>query len=261
MPELDDAALERRLRGSCRSTWARCRSTSPSTIDRRREARGVARRSARGRGITCLRRQPCCSSAGRWRRAPASCGCRPSSRLSLNHRSIAVATASPDATSPSPTPSVRPSLGPPPSDPIGPLAWTQERLEEDWPAPVREEPAGGAAVLQIRHDEAHTFEWDQYRDPTGDTGSDVHPWADIRWVEFCDEACLIIGRESDEFFGRGGAPPDVDPSEQWIASGVVADTDGDGIGDWRYGIDNAFVGGCGGGRPSLRIDLHTGRTE
>ena len=33
------------------------------------------------------RPQPCCSSAGRWRRAPASCGCRQSSRPCLNHRS------------------------------------------------------------------------------------------------------------------------------------------------------------------------------
>jgi hypothetical protein len=169
------------------------------------------------------------------------------------------------------TPSVRPSLGPPPSDPAGPLAWTPARLAEDWPEPVREEPAGGATVVQIRHrdltpdapsDEAHSFEWDQYRDPTGDTGSDDHPWADIRWVEFCGEACLSIGLESDEFFGRGGPPPDVDPSEQWIAYGVVADTDRDGIGDWRYGIDNAFIAEpCGGGNRTWSTDLHTGRTE
>ena len=32
MPELDDAALERRLRGVLRSTWERCRSTSRSTL-------------------------------------------------------------------------------------------------------------------------------------------------------------------------------------------------------------------------------------
>ena len=48
------------------------------------------------------RPQPCCSSVGRWRRAPASCGCRPSSRLCLPIVSV-VATASPDATSPSPS--------------------------------------------------------------------------------------------------------------------------------------------------------------
>ena len=60
---------------------------------------------------------------------------------------VAVATTSP---------SVRPSLGPPPSDPIGPLAWTQASLKEDWPAPVREEPAGGATVLRDPPPRSHS---------------------------------------------------------------------------------------------------------
>ena len=59
---------------------------------------------------------------------------------------------------PTPTPAAharRPSLGPRPSGPAGPLAWTQASLEEDWPAPVRPEPAGGAIVVPLE-DELRT---------------------------------------------------------------------------------------------------------
>ena len=102
------------------------------------------------------------------------------------------ADATPEPTTapePSATPTALPSLGPPPSGPAGPLAWTEASLKEDWPAPIRAEPAGGAPVLPIRHrdltphaasDEAHSWESDQYRDPIRDTGSDAYPWADIR---------------------------------------------------------------------------------
>ena len=54
----------------------------------------------------------------------------------------------PPEPSPTPTPTEPPNAGdcavPPgdPSEPVGPLAWTPERLKEDWPAPVRPEPAG-----------------------------------------------------------------------------------------------------------------------
>ena len=62
---------------------------------------------------------------------------------------IAVATASPDATSPSPSESASPT--PVPSATPAPITWTEASLQEDWPVPVRAEPAGGATVLQIRH--------------------------------------------------------------------------------------------------------------
>ena len=117
---------------------------------------------------------------------------------------IAVATASPDATSPSPSESASPT--PVPSATPAPITWTEASLKEDWPAPVRAEPAGGATVLQIlpprsqlpmaASDESHDGSRHQYRDPTGDTGSDVHPWADIRMVEFCREAALTSGASS-----------------------------------------------------------------
>ena len=55
MPELDDAALERRLRGVLKEhLGALPLDLTVDAIDRRREAKGVARRSARGRGFTLL---------------------------------------------------------------------------------------------------------------------------------------------------------------------------------------------------------------
>ena len=45
-------------------------------------------------------------------------------------------------------------------------------------------------------------------------------------------------------------PPVVDPTEQWIAYGVVIDEDGDGVPDWRYGIDNMPADAAEDGPPS-----------
>jgi len=55
----------------------------------------------------------------------------------------------------------------------------------------------------------------------------------------------------------------VDPSEAWIAYGVVVDEDRDGVPDWRYGIDNSTrtAGDEQGHHRAWRTDLHTGRTE
>ena len=60
---------------------------------------------------------------------------------------------------PSPTPSADPSqpgiVGPSatptatPSPTPTPLLWTEASLTEDWPAPVRPEPAGGAILVPI----------------------------------------------------------------------------------------------------------------
>ena len=55
MPELDDAMLERRLRGVLKEhLGALPLDLTVDALDRRREAQGVARRSGRGRGITLL---------------------------------------------------------------------------------------------------------------------------------------------------------------------------------------------------------------
>ena len=154
---------------------------------------------------------------------------------------------------PSPTPDVRSGPGDctvpsrrGPNDPAGPLAWTQASLKEDWPAPVRSEPAGGASVQPMPP---------TYIDPSGDAGSDVLRCVDIRDLTV-SEFGVGIDLVSDQ-------PPSVDPTELWIAYGVVLDDDGDGVPDWRYGIDNVpRTGGDDDGQHrAWRTDLHTGRTE
>jgi hypothetical protein len=171
---------------------------------------------------------------------------------------------------PRPSPSASTALlAPSPSAPTALLTWSRASLDVDWPAPVRVEPDGIPTVAPILlktvvkgtncpGDCSYSSTWGHFVDPSGDTGSDAFPWADIREVTFCGSACLKIGFVSDP-------PPAVDPSQQWIAYGVVADTDGDGVPDWRYGIDNEPVDtpGAYGSSPRRwwRTDLHTGRTE
>jgi hypothetical protein len=153
-------------------------------------------------------------------------------------------------------PSATPTVSPTPSVP--PLIWSRASLAEDWPAPVRSEPAGGAVVRPIVDalgDPAFGGNG-LYRDPLGDTGSAVHPWVDIRQLENGTSKLFI---ELAMNF-----PPLVDPTEQRIAYGVVVDTDRDGVPDLRYGIDNLPVdatGERGLGHRAWRTDLHTGRTE
>jgi len=170
---------------------------------------------------------------------------RTEEEVGLGTRSCAApeAEATPIPTS---TPAALPSLGPRPSGPAGPLAWGRASLEEDWPAPVRPEPAGGASVIPVE-DGPHA-------DPSGDAGSSVLPWVDIREVRFGGSKAIIDLVSN--------LPPSVDPTEQWIAYGVVVDDDRDGVPDWRYGIDNMPVDPTGE-RPhrAWRTNLHTGRTE
>ena len=163
----------------------------------------------------------------------------------------AEATAPPEP-SPTPTPTMSPTTSDcavapgDPSEPTGPLAWTPQSLKKDWPAPVRPEPTGGGIVQPMPL---------TYLDPTGDTGSDDLPCIDIRDV--------TVGTH-DVFFNLGSnQPPDVEPSEAWIAYGVVVDDDRDGVPDWRYGIDNLprEAGDESSQHREWRTDLDTGRTE
>ena len=113
MPELDDAALERRLRGVLKEHLdALPLDLTVDDLDRRREAKGVARRSARGRGITLLAAAALLLVGGALAagsgllRLPTVVPPVPAPSV------VAVATASPDATSPSPSDSAAPSASP-----------------------------------------------------------------------------------------------------------------------------------------------------
>ena len=137
----------------------------------------------------------------------------------------------------SPSPSRLASASPSPT--AVPITWTPASLNEDWPGLVRSEPAERPIVVPILWksvvtgtcpDCSYTDTYGHLVDPTGDAGSDDLPWADIKDVTFCG-ICVKIGFVSHP-------PEGVDPSQQWFAYGVVVDTDGDGVADWRYGIDN-----------------------
>ena len=166
---------------------------------------------------------------------------------------IAIATASPDVTSPSPIVSAAPT--PVPSATPAPITWTEASLKEDWPAPVRTEPAGGASVepllLRLTGDRD---ECGRKADPVGDTGSDAYPWVDIRGFVFCGHTLVGFTLDSNQ-------PPVVHPTEQWIAYGVVTDDDGDGVADRRIGMDNIpHVADRDLDYRAWATDLHTGRT-
>lgn len=159
----------------------------------------------------------------------------------------AAAAATPEPT-PSPTPPANPSecaAPPDESTSTGPLTWTKGSLKEDWPAPVRQEPAGGASVTPMPP---------TYIDPSGDTGSSATSCVDIR-----DLTAAPRGLS----FSLMAKPPNVDPSRVWIAYGVVVDEDGDGVPDWRYGIDNVpgTARATEDHHRAWRTNLHTGHTE
>ena len=104
MPELDDAALERRLRGVLKEHLeALPLDLTVDALDRRREAKAVARRSGRGRSMTLLAAAALLLVGGALAagsgllRLPTVVPPVPEPSV------IAVATASPDATSPSPS--------------------------------------------------------------------------------------------------------------------------------------------------------------
>jgi hypothetical protein len=89
--------------------------------------------------------------------------------------------------------------------------------------------------------------------PTGNALSDITAVRDQVgcWRSLSTEACIL--------FSVAGTPsrPLPDPAEQWLGYGVVVDTDGDGIGDAEYGMDNVANGGI----QMWHTDLSTGVTK
>jgi hypothetical protein len=155
-----------------------------------------------------------------------------------------------------PTNNVGSDVSPSPSS--SPLVWTSASIEQDWPAPVREEPVGDPVVIPFA---------DGYLDPRGDIGSADMPWVDILRVDPCNNgACLDLGaRVPSELMV---------PDDPWVAYGLVSDTDLDGVADVRLGMDRVPVELTPRERPSgetndtndtdvraWRTDLRTGVTE
>jgi hypothetical protein len=113
MPELDDAALERRLRGVLQEhLGALPLDLTVDALDRRREAKGVARRSGRGRSMMLLAAAALLLVGGALAagsgilRLPSLVPQVPVPSV------VALATTSPDTTFPSPSESAAPSASP-----------------------------------------------------------------------------------------------------------------------------------------------------
>lgn len=108
------------------------------------------------------------------------------------------------------------------------LAWSPLSIEQDWPAPVREEPVGDPVIISFAYGTL------DYLDPQGDIESPEMPWIDI--VHATQGDCsnpdgVCVGLAA-------GVPSELAvPGDPWIAYGLVFDTDLDGVADVRLGLD------------------------
>ena len=158
-----------------------------------------------------------------------------SDRASSEEQDSQVARATPRAPgSPTPVPTSS-FVSNPPIEPWNP-AW----YAFDWPGPPRPEPAGPPTLVPLVHgDQTH---WDQsegrwegleHIDPAGD-GVTSLPWLDIVEVRAGWGALAAFTLELAADMPRPPAGPD----EQWMAFGIVLDTNHDGLSDIRLGMDN-----------------------
>ena len=105
-----------------------------------------------------------------------------------------------------------------------------------------------------------------YLDRIDDNGSNAHPCVDIRWVkaDTSEVHLKLVSKPPPWSCSETRECVGVDPTEQWIAYGVVTDEDRDGVPDWRYGMDNMPAGVAQAGWLPMRgwrTNLHTGQTE
>lgn len=151
--------------------------------------------------------------------------------------------------------------GPRPTPEPTPLRWTQDSLRDPYPAPIREEPAEGAGVVDARLLPAAAGErlvrgW---TDATGDARPSDESIVDLVNVEFWrGQGCLRVGQLCVYYRpARLLERPLPDPQVEWIAYGMVMDIDLDGRPDGRFGIDN----GPDGVIRAWHTDLRTGTTQ
>jgi hypothetical protein len=163
---------------------------------------------------------------------------------------ICSATPSPPTPRPSAAPCPPASSDPPVAD--AGLAWSESSLEKDWPAPVRAETVEGRVT---------TLETDgRFDDPLCDIGPGPFRWLDISNVRL-SQLSPGPGTVVSVNMAADMPMPVVGPSRQWIAYGLVLDTNGDGVPDIRLGIDNMPEAPNGEpGHRAWRTDLHSGGT-
>jgi hypothetical protein len=133
------------------------------------------------------------------------------------------------------------------------ITWESADAQADWPGPLRDEPS--STPLLVRDNAFVDDDGRVVASPVVDVAR-VETW-ECGWFE----PSVCIGYE----IADGPARPLPEPDETWVAYGIVADVDSDGIADFRYGIDNAAGHGNGVGGPEdtqrmWRTDLRTGET-
>lgn len=149
-----------------------------------------------------------------------------------------------------------PELYPPPA-----LIWTPAALDAPYPAPFRAEPSEGAPTVEAIRLPAAPGERQElaWTDPTGDVVPADDSRVDIVKVEFWrGQGCLRVGTLCVFYQpARLLESPLPDPQLEWIAYGMVVDSDRDGQPDGRFGIDN----GPAGVIRAWHTDLLTERTR
>jgi hypothetical protein len=149
--------------------------------------------------------------------------------------------------------------GPPPAGPTETtlaLTWTESSLDQDWPVQIRLEPVGDAVVVPLGD-----AELGQYTDPLGDIGPAALPWLDIDRIRLSGGGPPTVHGvvwSVDVDLASDIPLPVADPTERWIAYGLVLDTNGDGVPDVRLGMDNMPL--TEPGHRAWRTELQTGRT-
>jgi hypothetical protein len=189
---------------------------------------------------------------------------------------------------PSPVIILEPS---PVADPSTRTAWTTTSAAQDWPVPPRLEPnaepflasaLSGQALCTLPADVLASVVFDGvercshgpfededpqdpvrvYLDSAAEPGAEANSFLDLRAVGF-SEGCWFTPATCVNFdvVERVGRPLP-HPQDEWIAFGIVADTNGDGTPDFRYGIDNAAPdSGALGTQRMWRTDVLTGETR
>ena len=160
---------------------------------------------------------------------------------------------------------VSPADQPTTTSPPGAMAWDPGRFTQDWPGPLRPEPAGGDADVGIL-DESNSAAEERFTDPVGDAGMALVDISQVLsrvgcWWSLTTERCAFFDTVAP-------SEPMPSPADTWIAYGIVVDYTGDGRPDVRFGIDNArdperscpLAAAIGCRTRMWRTDLNTGET-
>lgn len=121
--------------------------------------------------------------------------------------------------------------------------------EQDWPLPLRSEPDGPPMTVPMEWEPGTKHIWIK---PAGAGQPDID-WLEIAEVRLSDQADVsFVDLELAGALPRSAVDQDVR-----VAYGLVLETTGDGVADYRLGIENAAAG-----RFRLWVtDLHSGNTR